>query len=153
MRLKLIIIALCFSACTETRREAESDQDSHSARSPADTSSNVNDEANSKALSADKKYSNTRFKDVTVQKVAANTYSVAGKGQIFEASFGWVVEDGHNELQHGFQMTEAGAPEWGNFRFSIAVEKQRTNSTLTLILYESSPKDGSRQYELPIALE
>jgi hypothetical protein len=50
-------------------------------------------------------------------------------------------------------MTDAGAPEWGNFEFTIDVTKKRGNSTLTLILFESSAKDGSRQYELPIALE
>jgi hypothetical protein len=50
-------------------------------------------------------------------------------------------------------MTDAGAPEWGNFNFVIEVAKQRSNSTLHLILYETSAKDGSRQHLLPIKLE
>jgi hypothetical protein len=54
--------------------------------------------------------------------------------------------------EKGFQMTDAGAPEWGKFEFAINVQKKRQNSTLTLILFESSPKDGSRQYELLIPL-
>jgi hypothetical protein len=62
------------------------------------------------------------------------------------------VEDGHDELKKGFQMTDAGAPAWGNFTFNIEVKKKRPNSTLTLILFESSPKDGSRTHELPIPL-
>ena len=97
-------------------------------------------------------YSNERFKDVTVEKIGEHKFLVQGKGQIFEASFSWVVEDGHEELKKGFQMTDAGAPEWGNFSFTIDVPKKRANSTLNLILFESSPKDGSRQHELPIIL-
>jgi Immunoglobulin-like domain of bacterial spore germination len=100
-----------------------------------------------------KKYSNTRFRNVTVTKSAESTYTIQGEGQIFEANFGWVVEDGHNELKQGFQMTDAGAPEWGKFKFTVMVEKQQPNSTLTLILFETSAKDGSRQYELPVVLE
>ena len=99
-----------------------------------------------------KTYSNKRFKDVTVERVGQDTFLVRGQGQIFEANFNWVVEDGHEELKKGFQMTDAGAPEWGKFEFTINVHKKRENSTLTLILFESSPKDGSRQYELPITL-
>ena len=99
-----------------------------------------------------KMYSNERFKEVTVKKIAGHTFLVQGKGQIFEASFSWVVEDGHEELKKGFQMTDAGAPEWGNFSFTIDVPKKRANSTLHLILFESSAKDGSRQYELPVLL-
>lgn len=99
-----------------------------------------------------KTYSNQRFKNVTLQRIGQNTFLLRGQGQVFEANFSWSVEDGHNELKKGFEMTDAGAPEWGNFEFTITVQKKRENSTLTLILFESSPKDGSRQYELPIAL-
>jgi hypothetical protein len=100
-----------------------------------------------------KEYNNARFKGVTVQKISDGKYRVQGKAQIFEASFSWVVEDGHNELKKGHEMTDAGAPEWGNFQFTVDVKKQRAASTLTLILFEVSAKDGSRQHELPITLE
>ena len=99
-----------------------------------------------------KTYSNERFRGVTIEKTGDHTFLVQGEGQIFEANFSWVVEDGHEELKKGFQMTDAGAPEWGKFRFTIDAEKKRPNSTLHLILFESSPKDGSRQYELPLVL-
>lgn len=102
--------------------------------------------------SAQKVYSNARFRNVTVEKVGVDTFLVKGKGQIFEANFGWVIEDGHHELKKGFEMTDAGAPAWGNFSFKVRVPGARPNSTLTLILFESSAKDGSRQYELPIPL-
>lgn len=99
-----------------------------------------------------KQYTNKRFRDVTVDMVAENKFRLQGKGQIFEATFSWVVEDGHEELKSGFNMTDAGAPEWGKFDFIIDVQKKRENSTLTLIIFESSAKDGSRQYELSIPL-
>src|SRR5690606_33873120 len=97
-------------------------------------------------------YSNARFKGVTIKKVGENAFMVEGQGQIFEANFGWVVEDGHNELAKGFEMTDAGAPEWGKFKFEIEVEKQRLNSTLMLILSETSANDLSRPHESPIVL-
>lgn len=99
-----------------------------------------------------KTYANERFRDVTVERIGQDTFLIRGEGQIFEASFSWIVEDGHEELKKGFQMTDAGAPEWGKFEFGISVQKVRENSTLTLVLFESSPKDGSRQHELAIAL-
>ncbi len=99
-----------------------------------------------------KTYSNKRFKDVTVERLGKDTFVISGQGQIFEANFNWIVEDGHNELKKGFQMTDAGAPEWGKFKFAINVQKKRENSTLTLVLFEISAEDGSRKYELPITL-
>ena len=89
-----------------------------------------------------KQYSNERFKEVTVERIDENKFRIRGKGQIFEASFNWIIEDGHDELETGFQTTDAGAPEWGNFDFTIAVQKKRENSKLTLVLFESSAKDG-----------
>ncbi|MFV8269756.1 Gmad2 immunoglobulin-like domain-containing protein [Flavobacterium sp. GT2N3] len=99
-----------------------------------------------------KQYSNERFKDVTVERIDENKFRVRGKGQIFEANFNWTIEDGHDVLKKGFQMTDAGAPEWGNFDFTITVQKKQENSKLTLVLFESSAKDGSSQHELPIVL-
>lgn len=99
-----------------------------------------------------KQYSNERFKEVTVERIDEKEFRVRGKGQIFEANFNWIIEDGYKELQKGFQMTDAGAPDWGNFDFTVVIQKKRENSKLTLVLFESSAKDGSRQYELPIVL-
>ena len=99
-----------------------------------------------------KVYENERFKEVTVEKIGDDVFLVRGKGQIFEANFNWVVEDGHEELQKGFAMTDAGAPEWGNFGFKVKAPKKDPNTTLHIVLFESSPKDGSRQFELPIPL-
>jgi hypothetical protein len=98
-------------------------------------------------------YSNERFRGVTIEKIGEETFRVKGEAQIFEANFNWIVEDGHNELKNGFAMTDAGAPEWGKFNFTISIKKTANHSTLHLILFEISAKDGSRQYELPITLK
>ena len=101
---------------------------------------------------AQKKYAKTRFKEVTVEKIGEQQFLIKGKAQIFEASFGWVIEDGHNELKKGFTTADMGAPEWGNFDFVVEAQKARPNSTLHIILFETSMKDGSRQHELAIPL-
>jgi len=100
----------------------------------------------------EKKYSNARFREVTVEKIAENKFRVKGEAQIFEANFSWIVEDGHSELKSGFEQTDAGAPAWGKFDFSFEVSKFNKNSTLTLILFEASAEDGSPQHQLPIPL-
>jgi hypothetical protein len=99
-----------------------------------------------------KTYSNQRFRNVTVENLDGDSIRVTGKAQIFEASFGWVIEDGHNELKQGFSTADAGAPDWGNFDFTILAKKDRPNSTLHLILFETSMKDGKRVHELSIPL-
>ena len=100
-----------------------------------------------------KMYENKRFKKVTVKKISENSYRVTGKAQVFEATLNYVVEDGHYELAKGYAMTDAGAPDFGNFDFTVEVEKREPNSTLMLILFESSPKDGSRTHELFVPLK
>lgn len=97
-------------------------------------------------------YHNDIFQDVSVMKVSGDTYTVKGKARVFEAVVDYVVEDGHNELAKGSVMASQGAPEWGDFEFTVTVKKARENSTLTLILFETSAKDGSRRMELPISL-
>jgi hypothetical protein len=98
-------------------------------------------------------FANGRFKDVRVVKEGERSYRVTGRAQVFEASFSWIVEDGHEELLKGHQMTDAGAPEWGKFEFTISPQKKRSNSSLTLVLFEASAIDGSRQHELPVPLK
>jgi hypothetical protein len=115
--------------------------------------SKTKDPVPSQLPSPRKVYANERFKDVTVEKLGNDKYHISGKGQIFEARFGWVVEDGHNELATGFEDTDAGAPEWGNFDFTVEVKKAKAGSTLHLVIFETSAKDGSRVYELPVPLE
>ncbi len=116
---------------------------------PVDTT----EETNSALISPPPKiYANERFRNVSVTHLGDHEFRISGQAQIFEASFNYVIEDGHNELAKGFSTTDAGAPEWGNFSFTVKAEKETENSTLHLILFESSAKDGSRTHELPIPL-
>jgi|GEM_PF-5092052 len=96
-------------------------------------------------------FENKRFRSVKVEK-NGDTYTVSGEAQIFEAVIGYVVEDGHNELVKGHTSAEKGAPEWGEFSFQLEVKKQNENSSLTLILFEESPRDGLREHELFLPL-
>ena len=79
---------------------------------------------------------------------------VKGVARVFEATFLYEFEDGHNLLDGGVTMTSAGAPEWGEFEIVIKFDpKKVTNNSGTIILYEASPKDGSRTNELKIPVK
>lgn len=136
----IAFLAVIFSACNGEKKDSVK-------KSPETVPHSSTTIAKQKVVN-----SNERFKAVTVVKLGKSKFRVRGEAQIFEANFGWVVEDGHKELIRGNSMTDAGAPAWGKFDFVIAVEKERENTTLMLILFEASPKDGSRQHELPILL-
>ncbi|HUQ65095.1 MAG TPA: Gmad2 immunoglobulin-like domain-containing protein [Flavitalea sp.] len=97
-------------------------------------------------------FSGGRFRNVLVTKTGDSTFQVSGEAQVFEAAFSWVIEDGHHELKVGHVMTDAGAPAWGKFSFMVSAPMQQPDITLQLILFEASPKDGSRENELPIVL-
>ncbi|MDQ3142165.1 MAG: Gmad2 immunoglobulin-like domain-containing protein [Bacteroidota bacterium] len=145
-----ILLVITISGCIPREKQKEPVVKTETVKVP--DSVTVEKEIPTAPKPSAKVYANARFKDVTVEKIDDHKFLIKGKGQIFEASFSWVVEDGHEELKNGYQMTDAGAPEWGNFSFTIDVAKKRANSTLNLILFESSPMDGSRQHELPILL-
>ena len=148
-----LILLIAFFSCTQ--QEDKTAADTTATTKTVDTFSSKDitiDDMHIHGTDTVDVYSNERFKNVWVEKLSDTSYRINGKAQVFEAAFSWVVEDGHNELLSGHNMTDAGAPEFGNFSFEINVKKQRPNSTLHLILFESSPKDGSRQHELPIPL-
>jgi hypothetical protein len=147
-----IFVLMALAGCQQKEKSTNTAY-SDSTKNKTDSIIDVSDATKQDTVSLSKTYANARFKNVTVEKVGANEFIIQGKGQIFEANFGWAIEDGHEELKKGHHMTDAGAPEWGSFKFKIEVQKKRPNSTLTLILFESSAMDGSRQHELPIALE
>jgi len=152
MKAIYFMLAIVFAGCNNNDQQNKTKSNADTVNVPAESIPKVKVEKPTDTLPAPKVYSNKRFKEVTVKKIGDHAFLVRGMGQIFEASFSWVVEDGHEELKKGFEMTDAGAPEWGKFSFTIDVEKKRANSTFHLILFESSAEDGSRQYELPVLL-
>jgi hypothetical protein len=149
-------LAIIFAACNNNEQQQQTTTDS--AKTGIDTvpggvrSEEVPPPLSPPPPSLSKIYSNERFKDVTVERNGEHQFLITGKARVFEANISWVVEDGHEELKKGFQMTDAGAPAWGNFKFNIDVQKKRQHSTLTLILFESSARDGNREHELPLRL-
>ena len=153
MKIFALIILVCFCACSGDEQKSNTSKDTAiKITQPPAITPKIEADSTQAQEPANKVYSNTRFKDVVVKKLGNNKYKITGKAQIFEANFGWVIEDGHDELQKGNTMTDAGAPEWGKFDFVVEAKKKRENSTLHLILFESSAKDGSRVYELPVLL-
>ena len=146
MKRIIFLLFILITSCNKKEKTAEETQE------PVKISDTVQLKKAVSSKTSLKNYSNDRFRNVTLEKVNVDKFRVKGEGQIFEASFNWIVEDGHYELKKGYEMTNAGAPEWGKFDFTVDVAKNRKNSTLTLILFEISAKDGSRQHELPIVL-
>ena len=163
----LLPLALLFISCnsesirSDTGLNTDSSVNDTVLAAPADVDTahetlpetKIVDTSTTQTISDVKTYENKRFRNVRVEKIGANEYRISGQGQIFEASFGWVIEDGHNELKEGYTSTDAGAPEWGDFSFTITAPERDSGRTLHLILFETSAKDGSRQYELPLRLD
>lgn len=112
MKYRLFVFAILFSACNndnKTTADTVAKQDTVNVQP-----TNVKEPAVADTIATapeSQVYANERFKDVTVQKTGEHQFMIKGKGQIFEASFSWVVEDGHQELKKGHEMTDAGAPE------------------------------------------
>lgn len=138
----LTIATLLLFSCQSDRKK----QNDNSDRVSVDTTTILPDEPQLE------KFDNDTFKEVTVSKINDTTFTINGKARVFEAQFGWDIEDGHDVLKSGFVKADAGAPEFGTFSFRVSAQKTQPNSTLHLVLFENSPKDGSRQHELPIKL-
>lgn len=84
--------------------------------------------------------------------VIHNKFVVRGEARVFEATFQFEFEDGHNILGQGTITASSGAPEWGEFEFTVSFDDVFFETGI-LILYEESAKDGSRINELMIPLK
>jgi hypothetical protein len=148
IKLTMLLFSLLLLACNkQTKDETESNEGTDS----SDTIEITKPIEPQKQIAI--AFSNEHFRQVTVEKRDGNKFHVQGQAQVWEANITWVIEDGYNELKSGYTMTDAGAPEWGKFDFTIDIEKKEEYSTLTLILFEESAKDGSRTHELQIPLK
>lgn len=146
MKIILLFPFLAVFACTDSVSRSDSNGIKEVLEPNKDTLAK-------ESVKQNKTYSNERFKEVAVEKTGEDQFTISGKAQIFEANFSWVIEDGHYELLKGFEMTDAGAPEWGNFSFSVKPKRKGSNTTLMMTLFEISAEDGSRQHELTFVLE
>ncbi|PGS52251.1 Gmad2 immunoglobulin-like domain-containing protein [Bacillus sp. AFS041924] len=97
---------------------------------------------------------NEAFKVTSVvnESTGKNVLIVEGKARVFEATFLYRIEDGHNVLAEGYTMTDMGAPEWGNFKLVINYT-QPTSPNGVLTLYVASAKDGQPENILNIPIQ
>jgi hypothetical protein len=95
--------------------------------------------------------SNGRFRNISITKTDT-VFTITGQARVFEATIDWVIEDRQQVIKKGYVNAGKGAPEWGNFKLTIRLKKPSTNSSVKLILFETSANDGSRQYEVPLTL-
>jgi Intracellular proteinase inhibitor/Immunoglobulin-like domain of bacterial spore germination len=82
-------------------------------------------------------------------------YKVSGEARVFEASFAYLVTDGHEVFVEGHDQTSEGAPAWAPFSFEITIPEEDLpiNGTLMLELFYYSPKDGEKTDILAVPLE
>ncbi len=95
---------------------------------------------------------NDRFKDVILTRLSADSARLTGKARIFEATLSYAIYDKGKKVYEGFHTTSAGAPEWGDFDFNIAIPGSAGHSGTYVLLFESSAKDGSPQGVLKFPL-
>jgi hypothetical protein len=109
----------------------------------------VNGEAVEKNTFSDRetieiKKPNNAFRNVEVEG-ANGKYTVIGEARVFEGSFFYTVEEGHEYIieETNFSVKE-GAPSWSPFTIEIDIPQEALpeNATITLELYERSENDG-----------
>lgn len=82
------------------------------------------------------------------------TATIKGYARVYEGTVSYAAEDGHAILTQGFTTASVAAPEWGEFEFSVNVEKENKHhvKNYVIVLFEESVKDGTPQHELPIPI-
>lgn len=96
--------------------------------------------------------SNAIFKDVVVERISQDSFKISGQASVHEANVSWELEDGHYKLQNGFVTASTAAPNWGNFNIIVSAPKKNENTSMHIVLFEESAKDGKRLNSLPIYL-
>ncbi len=79
---------------------------------------------------------------------------VSGTSNTFEATIEWLVTDWDGRIvKEGFTTATAGTGTWGTFAFEVDLAGLAPGR-ITLVVFESSPKDGSQTnvYEVPLTL-
>lgn len=91
------------------------------------------------------------FAPTPQEQIDAPLITVSGEANVFEGTFLWSLEDGHDILASGEITVEQGAPEWAAFDFEVAFD-QASSPGLSLILYTLSAKDGQIEHQLIVPL-
>ncbi|SDZ74296.1 Immunoglobulin-like domain of spore germination [Thalassobacillus cyri] len=74
------------------------------------------------------------------------SYVVTGEAKVFEGSFVYNVEDGHNMLiENTTHQVDEGAPSWSSFKLEIEISQEELPQfgSLTLTMFEIDPKTGN----------
>lgn len=93
-----------------------------------------------------------RIYEPAPNSVVGQSFIVKGQARVFEAVLNYSFEDGHNMLAEGFATTSMGAPEWGDFSFTVKFDKP-TSPNGVLSIFESSAEDGTPIHVLHIPLK
>lgn len=142
---RIITILLLASGCRGSNEKAMPENQITSIDSAAKVDNTaVNNPISDTASQSSVPYSNDRFKEVALRKLSADSAKVTGKARIFEATLSYAIYENGKQVYQGFHTASAGAPEWGNFDFNIAIPRSAGDTEAYLMLYESSAKDGSR---------
>ncbi|MCA0969620.1 hypothetical protein LCM20_03310 [Halobacillus litoralis] len=74
------------------------------------------------------------------------SYVVSGEARVFEASFMYSIEDGHNVLVEPtpVQVDGDAAPSWSPFEIEVSISEENLPEfgTVTMSIFEESAKDG-----------
>src|SRR5690242_14496803 len=100
----LVTLAACNNSDQQTSGQTKTEtanEDTTQLKQQPDSSEFKNEKENKPEASSPKTYSNERFKNVTVKNLGNNEFLIEGQAQVFEASFSWIVEDGHEEIMQG----------------------------------------------------
>ncbi|WP_180232898.1 Gmad2 immunoglobulin-like domain-containing protein [Bacillus sp. AFS055030] len=154
----LIILSIfCFTSCQSSDYGKKDDQSSHVDTGKTPDKGNQNPPKKDETKPPVKVFTpveNDAFKVTSVanDSTSENVLIVEGKARVFEATFLYRIEDGHNVLAEGHTIADMGAPEWGNFKLVIHYD-QPTSPNGVLTLYVASAKDGQSENILNIPIQ
>lgn len=160
-----LITASCTSANTGTEKNGPANTPASNGQSPPPSGQNSGNDAvdsdsgtgnntdaggseSMKIVAENKAF---RIFSPAPDSTVGQSFVVKGQARVFEAAFSYTFEDGHNNLAEGHVMADIGAPEWGNFEFTVTFDNP-TSPTGVLTIYEVSAKDGepTNQLTLPV---
>ncbi|MCP3739312.1 Gmad2 immunoglobulin-like domain-containing protein [Rossellomorea sp. BNER] len=100
-----------------------------------------------------KVYENDSYRNVTLTGNKGD-YIVTGEARVFEGVFLYRVSDNQSYLIEDHVQLTKGAPSWSPFKLNISLSDKELpeNETITLELYQNSPKDGSVIHQLLIPI-
>lgn len=132
---------------TNTPTNNENSEDEYSIDNESSEEGHTNAEENSPEIVLENEA--FRIYQPAPNSDVSGDFIVSGLARVWEGNIIYEFEDGHFILDEGFTTATVGAPEWGEFEFTIKLDEER-NYSGRVVIYEESAKDGSRLHELLI---